>query len=205
MPSANSIDDILNPSSYRLPEDFDENSDEYEIWSLRAPVKFDMATLNGVSLQFNLQHERKGNEPHVTSFQVQGETWSLAQGHTTEVSSFRILKANDDEEQKGMTPLPISFDRHFNLTQSTKSNIADIDLAPSNERAPKVELGETRMRIPYTPIDQKSGLKRRWNMLGSNANYAPVSCSEGSQEALEHNTPKKMKKKKQKKSKKSSQ
>ena len=194
--------ELLDPSSFSLPEDFDENPDDYEIWSVRAPVKFDMATLNGVSLQFELETERKfGLEPNITSFQVHGDSYSLSQGHTAEVSSFRILKANDTEEEKGMSPLPVTFDRHLNLIKSTNSKVADIDIAPSNERAPKVDFDEIQMRVPYTPIDQKSGLKRRWNMMGANTKSTSDSLTD---EQLEiPNRGKKFKKKKQKKSKKS--
>ena len=111
-----------------------------------------------------------------------------------------------------MTPLPVTFNRHFNVIESSKGNIADIDLAPSNERAPEVDMDKMRMRIPYTPIAQKSGLKRRWNLMGSNATYIPPLNSEKSSEAPRLESPKKSKKskskaseKKQKKSKKSSQ
>ena len=206
--------DLLNPSSFSLPEDFEENPDDYELWSVRAPVKFDISTLNGVSLQFALKHKKKaGFDPNITTFAVHGETYSMARGHTEEVSSFRILKGTDDgEEEKGMTPLPVTFNRHFNVIESSKGNIADIDLAPSNERAPEVDMDKMRMRIPYTPIAQKSGLKRRCNLMGSNATYIPPLNSEKSSEAPRLESPKKSKKskskaseKKQKKSKKSSQ
>ncbi len=173
--------DILNPSSFQLPDDFEENRDDYELWSIRAPLRFDMKALDGIALQFALGKDKKkaALDPTVTTVSIRGEQYSMTQGHKEEVASFRILKRtadgddndDDDDTAKTMVPLPITFQRNFNLVKSSKANIADIDLAPSNERAPEVDMKKMHMRIPYTPIAQKSGLKRRWNMMGSNSKY----------------------------------
>jgi len=174
---------LLEPSTFELPEDFNENPEDYELWSVRAPVKFDLSALNGTSFQFQFQHNKKtGPEPNVTSFEVDGHKYSLSQGHKAEISSFRILTAaaaaasqDEDEEvnANAMKPLPVAFHKHFNLIQTTNAHVTDVDLAPSNERAPALDTAKVQMRIPYTPIDQISGLKRRWNMLGANSKYTP--------------------------------
>jgi len=174
MPSQDDSSNLLDPSTFQLPEDFDENPQDYEIWSVKAPVKFDMSTLNETTFQFNLKKDKKaGPDPVATIFELNGEKYSLSQGHTEEVSSFRILAGTEDEQGKGMKPLPVSFSKHFNLIQSTNANIADVDLAPSNERAPDLDMQQLQMRIPYVPIAQKSGLKRRWNVLGANSKWTP--------------------------------
>ena len=187
---------LLDPSTFQLPEDFEENSQDYEIWSVKAPVRFDMSTLDGTTFQFNLKKNKKaGLDPVTTIFEVNGEKYSLSQGHQEEISSFRILAGTEDEDGKGMKPLPVSFSKHFNLIQTTNANIVDVDLAPSNERAPDLDLKTVQMRIPYVPIPQKSGLKRRWNVMGANAAWTPPVDSSAQPE-----TPKAMKSKASEKS-----
>ena len=197
--------DILDPSSFRLPEDFEENPDDYELWSVRAPIKLDMSALNDVALQFNLKNRKKaGVDPVIATVAIHGETYGLAEGHKKEVASLRILKEESDEEDgKGMVPMPIEFQRHFTFVESSRANIADIDLAPSCERAPEVDTEKTKMRVPYTPIAQRSGLKRRWNMMGSNAKYTapPQKIEKKTKSSVIESTKKESKKKSKSKSK----
>ena len=202
MPSQDDASNLLDPSTFQLPEDFDENRQDYEIWSVKAPIKFDMSSLNGTTFQFNLKKNKKaGPDPVATIFELNGEKYSLAQGHTEEVSSFRILAGTEDEHGKGMKPLPVSFSKHFNLIQSTNANIADVDLAPSNERAPDLDMQKLQMRIPYVPIAQISGLKRRWNVLGANSKWTPpVESVQPVKEEAKAETPKTKKEKSSEKS-----
>jgi|AntRauTorckE5430_2_1112549.scaffolds.fasta_scaffold07350_1 hypothetical protein len=209
MPSTSQHDskDLLDPSTFQLPEDYEENSHEYEIWSVKAPIKFDMSTLDKTTFQFNLTKDKKtGADQAATIFEVDGEKYSLSQGHQEEISSFRILAGTEDEDGKGMKPLPVSFNKHFNLIQTTNANIVDVDLAPSNERAPALDMEKVQMRVPYVPIPQKTGLKRRWNVMGANATWTPPEKPIAQQpvEKAEPETPKEAKSKSSKKSKKGS-
>uniref|UniRef100_A0A7S3PZ51 Uncharacterized protein n=1 Tax=Chaetoceros debilis TaxID=122233 RepID=A0A7S3PZ51_9STRA len=228
--ASNTEESLLPPSKFKLPDDFEENRGDYEIWSVRAPVKFKMNLLEGATLQFNLDKSKKGGRKtkHATTVEIDGDKYSFSQEHTSEVESFRILSAsadvNDDsddeldEERKrsGMVPLPMSFKKHFNIVQTTNDNIPDVDLAPSTERASDLDMKNLKMRIPYTHIDQKSGLKRRWNMMGAGAEWvAPagskvdggnnIQNSMSSTKSKKSKTDKKNKKDKKAKSKKAKQ
>ncbi|GFH44592.1 predicted protein [Chaetoceros tenuissimus] len=100
----------------------------------------------------------------------------MIQGNKDEVKTFRILtRVDEDEDEKEMIPSNVTFDKHYSIVETTNANVADVDLAPSNERAVGVDMKAMQMRIPYVPIPQKTGLKRRWNMMGANAQYtAPI-------------------------------
>mmetsp|Transcript_8184 Transcript_8184/g.9534 ORF Transcript_8184/g.9534 Transcript_8184/m.9534 type:complete len:225 (+) Transcript_8184:32-706(+) len=177
MPSSSTENSaLLPPPSFQLPEDFDENPEDYEVWSMRAPVKFDLSVLNGCALQFNLGQDgrrAKGERNYVTTFELGGEKYSITKEDVNEVSSCRILAASGDEDGKGMKPLPVPFTKHFSVVKTTNANITDVDLAPSSERATNVDMDTLQMRIPYTHIDQKKNLKRRWNVMGANATWVP--------------------------------
>mmetsp|Transcript_17343 Transcript_17343/g.21204 ORF Transcript_17343/g.21204 Transcript_17343/m.21204 type:complete len:248 (+) Transcript_17343:115-858(+) len=214
---------LLDPPSFQLPDDFYENPSDYEIWSLRVPVKFNMSSLSGKILHMpkNIVGEGDGAnndneessisgkkssalkksasvgiitkpEDILTSFQIEendskendkGETYSLCMGQISEVQSYRILcktaphTSDDDDEEEGSTgetgkemkPLNVTFDKHIHLIHTTNANTTELDLTPSVDRAPHVDMIKEKMRIPYTHIEQKKGLKRRWNMFGSNA------------------------------------
>jgi len=126
------------------------------------------------------------------------DRYSIAVGHTSETKSFRILVPtkptaegddNDDDDdddrehaKKNMKLLSIPFTRHVNLIRSSKVEMTEFETAPSKERAPKPQItataitGESKqniglkmtMREAYSHIDQVKGLKRRWNMFGTN-------------------------------------
>ncbi len=167
---------LLSPPSFQLPEDFNENPEDYEVWSIRAPIRFDLSALNGCALQFNLGKDgrrAKGEKNYVTTFELGGEKYSIAKEDINEVSSSRVLIASGDEDGKGMKPLSVPFTKHFSVMKTTHANITDVDLAPSSERATNVDMDKLQMRIPYTHIDQKKDLKRRWNVMGANATWVP--------------------------------
>jgi hypothetical protein len=168
---------LLDPPTFKLPSDFEENPDDYEIWSLRVPVRFDMASLNGTILNLNLpEKEKKGKETGVTSFEIGEEKYSLNWGSSAETENIRILTAledDDDENEKAMIPSKLQIKNHFNLVHIPNSKTKDIDLAPSLERAPQVDMPAIQMRIPYSKIDQVKGLKRRWQAPGASAEYTP--------------------------------
>lgn len=168
---------LLDPPTFKLPSDFEENPDDYEIWSLRVPVRFDMASLDGTVLNLNLsEKEKTGKELGVTSFEIGGEKYSLNWGSSAETENIRILTAledDDDDNEKAMIPLKLQIMNHFNLVHIPNSKTKDIDLAPSLERAPQVDMPAIEMRIPYSKIDQVKGLKRRWQVPGASAEYTP--------------------------------
>jgi hypothetical protein len=171
-----SDDALLDASSFNFPDDFERNPQDYELWSVKVPVKFDMSALDGTTMQFNLpqEHSAKGLDPIVLTLESNGEKYSLCAAPLEETSTSRILVGSDEDDQrKEMKPSQYKFQRHFSLIQTTNANIADIDLAPSNERLPTVDAEKVHMKVPYVPIPQKSGLKRRWNVIGSNAKWTP--------------------------------
>ncbi len=230
MNSNNGNDAILDPPSFDFPQEYYENPSDFELWSLRAPVKFDLTQLNGQILQVqNLDDLASGgrNEVILTSFQIdqtddvaggngvesgndngsgsgnENHTYHLSLSQADETQSFRLLTSKksrgykmlglnrsgggnsdngsddsedeiDDDSEKEMVPLPIPFARNLNIVQSTHSNITDLDLAPSIERAAKVDVKKEKMRIPYVKIEQKTGLKKRWNVFGSNCIPTPA-------------------------------
>lgn len=199
----NTSDSMLDPPSFDLPSDYYENPSDYELWSLRAPIQFDVSHLNDQLLYIqNLEgsNRRKNSsrgskattivkhDDILTSFQLENDesggedntkrTYSLALCQPNETQSFRILAKklkgddNDNEEggddEKEMVPIPLTFTRNLTIVETTHSKVTDLDLAPSLDRAPRVDLEKQKMRIPYVPIDQKSGLKKRWSVFGSN-------------------------------------
>lgn len=170
-----SDDSLLNASSFQFPDDYERNPQDYEIWSVKVPVKFDMSALDGTTMQFNLpqEHDAKGLDPVVLTLESNGEKYSLCAAPLEETSTCRILVRNEDDENKEMKPSQNQFQNHFCLIQTTHTNITDIDLAPSNERLPAVDTEKVPLKIPYVPIPQKSGLKRRWNVMGSSAKWTP--------------------------------
>ena len=171
--------ETLLSSKFQLPDDYKENPQDYEFWSVKVPVKVEMSVLNGSTMQFRFLQEQstKGLDPIFASFEINGEKYSFCNAPLEEVSTYRILAGNDDDEQgKEMKPLPIPFHKHFSLVQTTNAAVADVELAPSNHRAPVVDVEKVPMRIPYVPIPQKTGLKRRWNVMGSTAKWAPPSA-----------------------------
>lgn len=169
---------LLDPPTFKLPSDFEENPDDYEIWSLRVPVRFDMSSLDGTILNLNLtEKDKKGKDIGVTSFEIGENKYSLNLGNSAETENIRILTAleddDDEDNEKGMIPLKVQIKKHFNLVHIPKSKTKDIDLAPSVERAPHVDMPAIQMRIPYSKIDQVKGLKRRWQVPGASAEYTP--------------------------------
>jgi hypothetical protein len=162
---------LLEPPTFELPSDFESNRDDYEIWSVRVPAKFDMSALNDVTLPFDMEDDVKGpQDATITSFEHAGQSYGFVLGHTSENSSFRILKpCNNSEDTKEMQPLPFGFDRQINMLSTSKSHMTEIDLAPSYERAPTIDMEKEKMRVPYVPIPQKQGLKRRWSVCGANS------------------------------------
>lgn len=169
---------LLDPPTFKLPSDFEENSDDYEIWSLRVPVRFDMSSLDGTILNLNLtEKDKRGKEIGVTSFEIGDEKYSLNLGSSAETENIRILTAlqddDDEDNEKAMIPLKVQIKNHFNLVHIPNSKTKDIDLAPSIDRAPEVDMPAIQMRIPYSKIDQVRGLKRRWQVPGASAEYTP--------------------------------
>ena len=205
---------LLNPPSFDFPSDYYTNPSDYELWSLRVPIHFDVVThLDNQSLHIqNLVDKKSSNDNNnnirntnnksgidesiLTSFQV-GEnddgnlrTYTLSLCPPSETQSFRILHkkykddddnnndTNDDDDEddedhddikkKEMIPMPVTFTRNLSIVETTRANITEIELAPSIDRAPTVNLVKEKMRIPYVKIDQKVGLKKRWNVFGSN-------------------------------------
>ena len=208
---------LLEPPAFELPSDFESNRDDYELWSVRVPAKFDMSALNNVTLPFDMEEDVKGRQDAtITSFEHAGQSYGFVLGHAYENNSFRILKpCGDSQDTKEMQPLPFGFDRQINMVSTSQSHMTDIDLAPSSERAPAIDMGKEKMRIPYVPIPQKQGLKRRWNVCGANSKGGigiPSDESPMKKEKPSHDleskvekekTPKTRKKSEEKKSKKS--
>lgn len=125
------------------------------------------------------------------------DRYSIVVGHTSETKSFRVLVPTkpisesdsneneyDDDEyaKKNMKLHSIPFTRHVNLIRSSKVEMTEFDMAPSKELAPKPQItaiartGDSKqnaalkmvMREAYSHVEQVKGLKRRWNMFGSN-------------------------------------
>lgn len=196
--------DLLDPPTFELPSDYHENPSDYEFWSLRVPIEFDLSQLNGQMIHIQnlesytnskksgVKHNAIGPEAILTSFQIESNiedvlprTYNLSQCQQNETQSFRILRSkkqkgnNDDEvssksndvHNKEMIPMPITFTKNLTIVETTHSNVTELELAPSNYKAPKVDLEKEKMRIPYVSIDQKSGLKKRWNAFGSNVSF----------------------------------
>ena len=72
-----------------------------------------------------------------------------------------------------MVPYTRPFKQQVHLTSSvvptSNDNISsELILAPPISAAPKSD--DPRMRVAYVPRPQRTGLKRRWNMPGSNNN-----------------------------------
>jgi hypothetical protein len=188
---------LLDPSTFDLPSDYYENPSDYELWSLRAPIKFDISHLDERILHIgNLDTSNKNNPSRLTgtegilsTFEVQNSnesdfsrTYNISISQSNETESFRILTKKqkerdmdldeDDQDKecdKEMIPISAKFCRNLSILETSKTNLTDLELAPSMDRAPTVDLVKERMRIPYTKIDQKTGLKKRWNIFGCNS------------------------------------
>lgn len=205
---------LLDPPTFELPSDYHENPSDYELWSLRVPIDFDISQLNcqmihiqnlensTKSKKSGVKHSAIGPEAILTSFQIESNieddlprTYNLSQCQQNETQSFRILrskkqKGNDDDEVssrsidghgKEMIPMPITFTKNLTIVETTHSNVTELELAPSIYKAPKVDLEKEKRRIPYISIDQKSGLKKRWNVFGSNASLILQQKSKGNE------------------------
>jgi len=164
--------DYIEPPTFQLPEGF--NANDYELWAVRVPVKFDMNVLNDTTLQL-LEREKTGkttNKSVLTSFKVsnhknESQEYSFMDGHVTESNCFRVLKPLEKGKPE-MEPMPMKFEKHINLTR--RNEISEMDLAPSIERAPLVNEEDVTMRVAYEHVEQKKGLKRRWEIFGSGTN-----------------------------------
>ncbi|GFH59742.1 predicted protein [Chaetoceros tenuissimus] len=136
-----------------------------------------MSCLSNVDFQFDLSDKQtNGKVKAVTSFEVNDSKYSMIQGNKDEVTTFRIL-SRVEEEEKEMTPLNVQF-------------------APSNERAVGIDMKAMQMRIPYVPIPQ---MKRRWNMMGANAQSPIVEENDVAMETPSKSVESSKKQKKEKK------
>lgn len=157
----------LPPPTFALPEDMEE---EYELWSVRLPSQLDLSSLQNVKLKIS---ENKGP---MGTFESENQSYGLVQGHAVENESFRLLLPEDEDsddvsdddssdKQKFLRPSSITFARHVNVVDTACiQEIPDVELAPRLEKAPTTV---DPIRRSYTPIAQKSGLKRRWMPLGA--------------------------------------
>lgn len=204
-------EDLVDPPTFHLPSGFGDahNNSDYEVWSLRTPVLFDPASLDGIALSFNndilsdqsqTKHKYGAGDNVVSSFELSNDTndrYSIVLGHTSETKSFRVLlptkptpdsdtDQNDDDEhedqKKNMKLHSAPFTRHVNLIRSSRVEMTEFHTAPSKELAPEPRITATArtgdskqnaglrmvMREAYSHVAQVKGLKRRWNISGSN-------------------------------------
>lgn len=215
----NSENILLDPPSFDLPSDYKENPSDYELWAMRVPIKFDVSLLNGKSFPMKDMAENvpetvlttfhidDDNEDNSAGGNENGPIYKISMTQPTESQSFRILtskqkgqkknddsdddESDDDEEGKNqMIPIPIEFSRNLNVVEIACSKTKDLDVAPSMERAPEVDLVKEKMRIPYVKIDQKTGLKKRWNVFGSNVGKSGCLGNDNSQDKTKNNSSK---------------
>uniref|UniRef100_A0A6U3TEY9 Uncharacterized protein n=1 Tax=Ditylum brightwellii TaxID=49249 RepID=A0A6U3TEY9_9STRA len=187
--SSNRSERLVDPPTFQLPDDFQSNKSRYELWAVRVPVQFNAANLDGVKLYLN-PGVLKGDATTggvgagasatslLSSFSVNGKPHGLVLGHPSESDSFRLLapsseKGNDnddeDEGQKLLRTVPHPFDKHVNLLDITGHDLAETDLAPSEEKAPDPKENGVNIRLAYSHKPQAQGLKRRWTQPGTGA------------------------------------
>mmetsp|Transcript_23762 Transcript_23762/g.36707 ORF Transcript_23762/g.36707 Transcript_23762/m.36707 type:complete len:285 (-) Transcript_23762:107-961(-) len=168
---------LLDPPKSCLPENWDNS--RYELWSIRLPKTMDVKSLDGATLNAEVNATAQSDESGVSLGTIQHlnkdgddkEEYALMSGHSTENQSFRVLEPEQDDQQSGgqnysiyLVPSNKAFDRHINVTKSvcTKDPVWT-DLAPRMERAPRPK---DKVIHAYSPIPQISGLKRRWMPMG---------------------------------------
>jgi DNA-directed RNA polymerase I subunit RPA34.5 len=138
----------IPPSNFCLPED----DSEYEIWTFRLPVSLDHNALNGIKLSLD--------KKVIGTTENNGKSYGIVEVDGIQQESFRVLVK--EENANYMVPVPIQ--RHWTLVQKDSLQEApQTILAPGIDRAP---VPVESICKAYTPIPQKSGLKRRWMPSG---------------------------------------
>ncbi|KAL9189286.1 hypothetical protein ACHAXT_011776 [Thalassiosira profunda] len=165
---------------------------DQEVWLLRAPAHLDVpALLDGVALDVDPRAQSGGI---LAAFQSDGSEYALRAGDAGEVANVRLLvrdeagsdDSDDEEEDDAELVAHRPFHRQVHLTAllsgQTGGEPSELALAPSREAAPKPALDKSgngsvdHMRLAYVPVPQRQGLKRRWNMPGSNVQAAAKSA-----------------------------
>lgn len=168
---------------FQLPEDFHRDPDRYELWTMRLPTDVPLEALEGIRL-----HQQEDS----IEFEADKKKYQITWGNQVENESFRLLASSkkddadsedddssrdsEDEKETFLYPVTRPFSRHVSITESF-AKMDERSLAPTREEAPKAA---DPLRIAYVPVEQKTGLRRRWQMPGSRikndmavANIAP--------------------------------
>lgn len=161
-------DHLVVPERLSLPRpefNIDADDENLEVWTMRVPVNVPINSLNGVNISM------QGGE-----FQVGDQDYKIIPGDTVESDSFRVLiplddagkdsssEDSDDQEkdkrQQYLQPFSRPFSRHWNVVAAIPE-LSETKLAPREGPKP-----QDKMRHAYTPVAQRTGLKRRWMPLG---------------------------------------
>lgn len=182
--AANKATLSANPTTtFRLPSDFEQDPDRYELWTLRFPADVSLQDLNGVQIQLE-------KDEHV-QIESNSKNYQLTWGQRVENESMRLLVAksqlqkdededshssdsdsdevdNDNHNESFLYPITQSFSRHINIVESP-ATLDERALAPTLEQAPPpVDV----LRRAYTPVAQRTNLVRRWQMPGARVTKA---------------------------------
>lgn len=152
----------LSPPSFELPSD--DDSDDYEVWTVRLPTSLNVGELQGVELDMN-------NTASLATFQADNVEYGMTNGDAAENEQFRLLLRDGAFMQPHTRP----FDRHVNVTVAT-GEMVDTELAPRIETAPTPA---DTIRRSYSHVPQASGMKRRWMPPGGGS-VATIPTASGS-------------------------
>jgi len=129
--TASSAHQDLEPPPFRLPEDFHEEPDRYELWSLRIPSSVKLDDLHGKSISVRAGGAGGGSSwrsipsEEGNQFTSNGTTYAFRAGHAVENELFRVLFP----EQKR----PHSFSNSSSITRDGSSDGSDSDACSSKD------------------------------------------------------------------------
>jgi hypothetical protein len=167
------------------------NNSRYELWTIRLPSSINVLDLQDCRLTVPTNKDNSSTTISTTTdcFESNGSKYTFTWGHCVENESFRVLvplkrkkagtasseEEDDDDDDndsttetsrdKSLVPCHIPFARHLTIVQQIMMSSSEQDWAPRCGPAP-TDADNTEVRRAYTPIDQKTGLKRRWVALG---------------------------------------
>jgi hypothetical protein len=181
MDSGTRMDDLSEPPSFQLPNEFFTNRQRFELWALRVPVKMDISVLNGMSFQLENQNNtwshRSGpsisnheststSAPIISKVTCHDHTYGLLSTNPLEFDTYRLV-LRDEHSTHEMKPLVQPFDQLINLVDWSPTQVSETDIAPSMENAKPMNDDKWSLRIPYKEKEQVRGLKRRWTWSGT--------------------------------------
>jgi len=164
-----------SPSSFELPTTNDDS--DHEIWLLRASSHIDvLGLLNGVTFSMLPDSSAAAANNVLSRFQSKDANhYLLTLGDASELDDLRVLVPDKTYPHRSeLIPRgPFEQQIHLASTASCSTNMRENpSVLPNEDVAHKSAVGKPcsgsvdSMRLAYTPVPQKPGLKRRWTMPG---------------------------------------